>query len=146
MSKVVQRKVTRYYVKGKGYSTRRAAYMVLAKQMLFDLVLGPVHEVPAELREEYDEMDPVCYAGRRNLLGCHESEIKDKIDELFARAFPHADCEGSVRPGCMSADPSDACVCAQTPQGAFRFTSCKWSQGRWLQEAVNRLMDEEVSI
>lgn len=122
---IKSKQVTRWYLDGKGYSTKKFAYKKLAYQYLLDEVLGEVDN-----------------GVRANLKDLTDEEVKETMTRLFAEKFPH-----EVSPRCDY-------VCRKNwkdvwtyegpdvEEDGFAFDSCKAAQQDWLNNKAEELMNE----
>lgn len=127
MSQITSKKVTRWYLNGKGYSSKKFAYKKLAYQYLLDEVLG----------ENID-------GGRVKLKGLTADEAKATMHDLFAEKFPH------------EIDQRCDYVCHKTysqvwdnyngpdeVEDGFAFDSCKAAQQTWIKNKAEEIYENE---
>lgn len=136
---ITSKKVTRWYFKGRGYSSKKLAYKKWAYRLLLDDILGEnvIKVSHDDFGNSYEENK-----GRPAVEGLTDDEAKAKMHDLFADKFPH-----EVSPGCGS-------VCRMnyenvwTSEGpdvqedGFYYASCKAAQQDWIDNKAQELMNE----
>ncbi len=123
MSQITSKKVTRWYLDGKGYASKKIAYKKLAYKFLLDEVLGEVDN-----------------GTRTKLKDLNDDQVKETMTRLFAEKFPH-----EVSPRCDYVcrknyrDVWDAYNGPDTEEDGFAFDSCKAAQQDWIKEKAEEL-------
>lgn len=113
MSHIQKRQVFRWFVNGKGYATPTAAYKVLAKREMWEMVSK----------------------GKQGLLyDCYEDPTKhrDLVDSWYASHFPHTGSP-ECRKVCRHVEPN----------GKFHFKSCKSAQKQWIDRRVKEMREAD---
>lgn len=125
MSQITSKKVTRWYLDGKGYASRKIAYKKLAYQYLLDELLGEVDN-----------------GSRTKLKGLTDDEVKTVMHDVFADKFPH-----EVSPRCHYVcrmnykEVWDAYNGPDTEEDGFAFDSCKAAQQDWINNKAEELYE-----
>lgn len=125
MSQITSKKVTRWYLNGKGYSSKKFAYKKLAYQYLLDEVLG----------ENIN-------GGRVKLKDLDEEESKATMHDLFAEKFPHevsSRCDYVCRKNYKDVWTGEG---PDVEEDGFAFDSCKAAQQDWLNSKAEELINE----
>lgn len=125
MSQITSKKVTRWYLDGKGYATRKFAYKKLAYKMLLDEILGEVEN-----------------GTRAKLKDLTEDEVRATMHDLFAEKFPHEvspRCAGVCRMNYKDVWTYEG---PDTEEDGFAFASCKAAQQDWLNNKAEELINE----
>lgn len=141
MSKHVERKqVYRWYVNGKGYGTRRSAYLFIAKRLLRNDVFGG-EDFPL-LDDRIEELTKALPGYERDRCGEDNTtdEQKREIfhqawDELMAEKFPHGNhywCTLDFNGECRRKTGTE-----------FVFKSCRAAINQWLDAKVKELQAED---
>lgn len=123
---VTSKKVTRWYLNGKGYATEKAAYKKLAYTCLLDEVLGKVHE-----------------GVRSKFKGLSDDEITKTMRDLFADKFPHevsSRCYYVCRKNYR--DVWDSYSGPDVEEDGFFYESCKAAQQDWINNKAEELRNE----
>lgn len=124
---ITSKKVTRWYYKGKGYSSKRLAYKKLAYRHLLDEVLGE-----NIIKTNYDDYGHSWERnkGRSKLQGV--SDAKATIHDLFAEKFPHTDCDETT---CWKRYLPDG----ETEDG-YLYDTCRKAQRDWINQKADELI------
>lgn len=122
MSILKSKKVTRWYLDGKGYASKKIALKRLAYQHLLDEVLGEVEN-----------------GVRVNLKDLNEDEVKETMTRLFAEKFPHEvakRCDYVCRKNYKDVWTAEG---PDVEEDGFAFDSCKAAQQDWIKERAEEL-------
>lgn len=122
MSTLTSKKVTRWYLDGKGYASKKIALKKLAYQHLLDEVLGKVDN-----------------GGRVALKGMNDEEAKATMNRLFAEKFPHevnARCDYVCRKNWKDVWTAEG---PDVEEDGFAFDSCKAAQQDWIKNKAEEL-------